>query len=145
MPRADFYVLPAPEPEARSRFLVKLLEKILGLGRQLYIRVPNEAEMRQLDKLLWEYRADAFLPHSPLAEGLHSPIEIGYGDARPAHRDVFLNLCLELPDVALEFDRITEIVIQQPEVLDACRANYRRCQQADFEIHMNDMRPKTGS
>lgn len=142
MPRADFYVLPSTEPQARNRFLLKLLEKVVGLGRALYIRTETEAEALHLDKLLWEYRADAFLPHSLVAEGLHSPIEIGYGDALPAHRDVFLNLCLELPEEALQFERITEIVIQQPDVLEASRANYRRCQQAGFKINMNDMRPK---
>ena len=142
MPRSDFYVLPTDEIEARRHFLCKVLEKVHGLGHRIYIRTPDEASARQLDQLLWDYRPDAFLPHSLIAEGLDSAVEIGYGDSRPEHREVFVNLELETDPLALEFERVIEVVVQQPEVLDATRSNYRIYQQNGFEIHMNDMRRK---
>tara|TARA_R110002095_G_scaffold157505_3_gene136643 strand:+ start:1090 stop:1521 length:432 start_codon:yes stop_codon:yes gene_type:complete len=142
MPRSDFYILATDDPQVRRRFLCRVLEKVYGLGHRVYIRAADEASAHQIDQLLWAFRADAFLPHSLIAEQLESPIEIGYGDSLPQHRDVFINLELEIAEAALEFTRIIEIVVQQEEVLAATRANYRRYQQQGYELHMNDMRRK---
>lgn len=140
MPRCDFYILAADDPQTRRHFLCKILEKVHGLGHRIYIRTGNETSARQLDEWLWEFRADAFLPHSLIAEQLDSAIEIGHGDSLPKHRDVFINLDLEVPDTALTFDRIIEVVIQQPDILEATRANYRHYKQRGYEVRMNDMR-----
>ncbi len=142
MPRSDFYILPTDDPQARRRFLCKVLEKVYTLGHRVYIRAGDETSARQLDELLWEFRTDAFLPHSLIAEQLNSAIEIGYGDSLPEHRDVYVNLELEVADVALGFERIIEVVVQQQDILDATRANYRRYKQQGYEIRMNDMRRK---
>jgi DNA polymerase-3 subunit chi len=142
MPRSDFYILPTDDPDARPRFLCKVLEKVQGLGHRIYIRAANENEAKQLDQLLWDYRPSAFLPHSLLAEQLGSPIEIGYGDSLPEHRDVYVNMALEADPLSLEFERIIEVVVQQEEILAATRNNYRDYQQRGYEIRMNDMRRK---
>ncbi|MFT6914651.1 MAG: DNA polymerase-3 subunit chi [Motiliproteus sp.] len=142
MSRSDFYILAADDPQARRHFLCKILEKVYGLGHRIYVRTGDEASARQLDEWLWEFRGDAFLPHSLIAEQLDDVIEIGYGDSLPGHRDVFINLELEVTDAALSFDRIIEVVIQQPEILAATRANYRRYKLQGYDIRMNDMRPQ---
>ncbi len=142
MARSDFYILPGDDGEARQRFLLRLLEKLSTLGRRIYLRAESEQQAGALDKLLWDYRPEAFLPHSLAVEKLPSPIEIGYGDTLPDHRDVYLNFALEVPAIALEFDRTIEIVVQQAAILDATRANYRRYRDAGYDIHMNDMRRK---
>jgi DNA polymerase-3 subunit chi len=142
MPRSDFYILPTDDPDARRRFLCKVLEKVHGLGLPIYIRADSETAARQLDELLWSYRPDAFLPHSLIAEQLDSPIEIGYGDSLPRHRKVYVNMALEAQPSALDFERIIEVVVQQDDILEATRANYRHYKQRGYEIHMNDMRRK---
>lgn len=142
MPRSDFYILPSDDSDSRRRFLCKVLEKVHGLGHRIYIRAGDEAAAKQLDELLWDYRADSFLPHSLIAEGLGSPIEIGHGDSLPQHREVYVNMALEASELSLSFERIIEVVIQQDEILEATRNNYRRYQQRGYEIHMNDMRRK---
>lgn len=142
MARSDFYILPTEDPDARPRFLCKVLEKVYGLGHRIYIRAASENDAKLLDQLLWDFRPSAFLPHSLLAEQLGSPIEIGYGDSRPDHRDVYVNMALEAEPLSLEFDRIIEVVIQQTDILAATRSNYRDYQQRGYDIHMNDMRRK---
>ncbi len=141
-PRSDFYVLPSADVASRERFLYKLLERISPLGRRIYIRTDSEASARALDRSLWDYRPEAFLPHALVAAKEPVNIEIGYGDALPEHTDVYINLALEVPEQALRFNRTIEIVVQQDDILTATRANYRRYQQSGYEIHMNDMRPK---
>lgn len=143
MPRSDFYILATDDLQARRHFLCKVLEKVYRMGHRVYIRTSDEASAKQLDESLWEFRADAFLPHSLIAEQLDSTIEIGYGDTLPQHRDVFVNLELDVAEIALQFERIIEVVVQNQQILDATRANYRRYQQQGYEIRMNDMRSQS--
>lgn len=145
MARADFYVLAEDFLEARDAFLARLLEKVVTLGRRVHVHAQDETEARRLDRLLWTFRPDSFLPHSLMAAGLEeAPIELAWGQDRPRHRDVWLNLALDLPSTALECDRLGSIVIQQPEILAASRKHYRRCQEAGFVMHLHDMRPAPG-
>lgn len=140
MPRADYYILPDSEPESRAAFLCRLCEKILGLGMRVFISTEHEAAARRLDQQLWTTRPQSFVPHSLLHGQPDSPIEIGWGEQLPEHRQVFVNLSGRLPDNAFHFDRIVEIVVQTPEVLANLRDNYTRCRDHQFEIHNHDMR-----
>jgi len=138
--RADYYILPNTEPESRAAFLCRLCEKILGLGMRVFISTEHELAARQLDQQLWTARPQAFIPHGLFGSTPDSPIEIGWGDQIPAHREVFINLSGQLPELAFQFERIVEIVIQTPEVLAATRHNYARCRDRGIELHRTDMR-----
>lgn len=69
-----FYRLAAAPPEAA---LPELLEKSLGRGWRVLVRVGSAAAVAALDEALWTYRDDAFLPH-------------GRADARGAARQPVL-------------------------------------------------------
>jgi DNA polymerase-3 subunit chi len=141
--RADYYILPDTEPESRAAFLCRLCEKILGLGMRVFISTEHETAARQLDQQLWTARPQSFVPHVLLGGLPASPIEIGWGEQLPNHREVFINLSGRLPDTAFEFERIVEIVIQTPEVLAATRENYARCRDHGLELHRTDMRHRS--
>jgi len=138
--RADFYVLPTEATDERGRFLCKVVEKVYEMGRRIHIHAPSESDADRLDQLLWEFRPDSFIPHDLLQRDGDAAITIGWGPQRPEHRDVFVNLELAAPTDALEFERIIEVVIQQPDILAATRNNYRLYQQQQVDIKMHDMR-----
>ncbi|MBV1790551.1 DNA polymerase III subunit chi [Marinobacterium sp. D7] len=140
MSRADYYILADADPDSRELFLCRLCEKILGLGLRIYIHMPSEEDAARLDQRLWAFRADAFVPHVILGQTPAAPIEIGHGEQRPNHREVFINLALSLPEDAFEFQRIVEIVVQEDSILEATRQNYQRCRDRGVELHRNDMR-----
>ena len=142
MSQADFYVLPDAEPEKRTAFLCRLADKVLGQGLNIYIHVTGEIEAERLDQLLWDYRADAFIPHGLLNSKPDAPVQIGWGDQLPQHRDVYINLALEASTETLKFDRILEIVIQQPDILAATRKNFALYKNSGRTPKMHDMRPK---
>jgi len=142
MSQADFYVLPDAEPDSRTAFLCRLADKVLGKGLQAYIQVTSEAEAERLDQLLWDYRPDAFIPHGKLGSKPGSPVQIGWGDQLPEHRDVYINLNLEAGEEILKFSRILEIVIQQPDILAATRKNFALYKANGITPKMHDMRPK---
>lgn len=132
--RADYYVLSDADQDARERFLCRLCEKILTLGLKIYIHTPSAADAERLDARLWSCRPEAFIPHGLLGSAPPAPVEIGHGDQRPTHRDLFINMALELPEDAFSFQRIMEIVCQTPEVVSALRHNYRRCQEQGLNL-----------
>ncbi|KEA64821.1 DNA polymerase III chi subunit [Marinobacterium lacunae] len=140
MSRADYYILADADPDSRELFLCRLCEKILGLGLNIYIHMPSESDAERLDQRLWAFRPDAFVPHVILGDKPSAPIEIGHGEQRPEHREVFINLALSLPEDAFEFQRIVEIVVQDADVLEATRQNYQRCRDRGVELHRTDMR-----
>ncbi len=140
MSRADYYILPDSDADSRAAFLCRLCNKILSLGLRVFISTEHETAARQLDQQLWSAKADSFLPHVLLGQSPDSPIEIGWGEQLPDHRQVFVNLSGRLPDNAFHFERIVEIVVQTPEVLANLRDNYARCRDHQFEIHNHNMR-----
>ncbi|MEH6578940.1 MAG: DNA polymerase III subunit chi [Amphritea sp.] len=142
MSQADFYVLPDAAAESRTAFLCRLADKVLGRGLQAYIHVASESEAERLDQLLWDYRPDAFIPHGILNVKPDSPVQIGWGEQLPEHRDVYINLHLEAGEATLGFSRILEIVVQQPDILAATRVNYALYKKNGITPKMHDMRPK---
>ncbi|MDI3323720.1 DNA polymerase III subunit chi [Pontibacterium granulatum] len=142
MTEADFYVLPASDPEARALFLCRLCDRVLGTGKQMHIHCTGEEEAAHLDQLLWEHKPEAFLPHAMIGADTPAPITLGWADQRPDHQQVFVNMALDLPEDALNYERILEIVVQEPSILQATRNNYRLYQDKGITSRMNDMRKK---
>ena len=49
--------------------LPRLLEKVLASGQRAVLRCPDRARMEALDRALWTYGKDSFLPHGTRADG----------------------------------------------------------------------------
>jgi DNA polymerase III subunit chi len=58
--QVDFYHLTAAPLD---RVLPQIAEKVLAGGHRLLIVAGDEAQRRHLDRLLWTYAPDSFLPH----------------------------------------------------------------------------------
>jgi len=140
MTRIDFYILPATEPEDRFQFACRLVDKAAQNGHSIYIHTRNEADSKQLDDQLWQFRADSFIPHSLVSEQSNGRIEIGH-DADPAHHhDVLINLAHEVPLFFSRFQRVSEIVVQEEDVVRATRKHYAFYKERGYPLHNHDMR-----
>ena len=58
--QVDFYHLTATPLD---RALPQIAEKVLASGGRLLLVADSEAQRATLDKLLWTYNAESFLPH----------------------------------------------------------------------------------
>ncbi|MFA5965557.1 MAG: DNA polymerase III subunit chi [Sphingomonas sp.] len=58
--QVDFYHLTATPLD---RALPQIAEKVLSSGARLLLVAESEAQRAALDKLLWTYNAESFLPH----------------------------------------------------------------------------------
>ncbi len=142
MTRIDFYLLADQTEEARLKLACRLAEKIHRLGKDLYIHATNEDQSRRVDRLLWVYRDNSFLPHSLLGEQGDIPKElpyilIGYGQSPPLDRDIMINLSMETSPFFSRFDRVAEIVDESPENRLAGRNRYRFYQQRGYPLKIH--------
>lgn len=64
--KVDFYHLTARPLE---RVLPRIAERVLADGGRLLVVEADEARRRALDRLMWEYAPEAFLPHARSGEG----------------------------------------------------------------------------
>ncbi len=102
--RVDFYHLTRLPLE---RALPNICEKVLADGGRLLIVAADEALRTGLDRLLWSYASDSFLPHAQIGTGEDEaqPILLA-PDINAANRA--RNIALadgEWRDDALDFDR----------------------------------------
>ena len=102
--QVDFYHLTAMPLD---RVLPRIVEKVIGSGARLLV-VSEDADQRTaLDRLLWNYAPDSFLPHAQLGAGddRAQPVLIA-PDVNAANGARFIALVDgRWRDEALDFDR----------------------------------------
>ena len=119
-PRIDFYVLPDQQENGRALLACRVADKAYSLGHTVYLFTASEAQAAALDDLLWTFRQDSFIPHEryPLVIGTAAPAEV--------NAQVLINFTLALPDGFERFERVVELVDQQPEVLAKSRERFKQ-------------------
>lgn len=138
MTRIDFYSL--EDGSGGDRFLLtcRLAERIhLGERLRIYIHVADRAQAQHLDRLLWTYKEQSFLPHGLVGQTEEdlTPILIGH-DAEPGGEDqVLINLAPEVPTFFSRFERLCEPVDLEPAVRDAGRERFRYYRDRGYELH----------
>ncbi|KQT32446.1 DNA polymerase III subunit chi [Sphingomonas sp. Leaf412] len=102
--QVDFYHLTAMPLE---RALPRIAERVVAGGGRLLIVAEEEAQRVALDRLLWTYAADGFLPHAQIggADDARQPVLIA-PDVNAANRARNVALADGIwRDDALDFDR----------------------------------------
>jgi DNA polymerase III subunit chi len=137
MTRIDFYVLQAGAQLDRERLVCRLANKAFEQGQPLYIHTAASEEAERLDDLLWTFRDISFLPHQLLREGYTPdiPIFIGCGDAPPGAMKLMINLAHPAPSSIDGFERVIEIVGQEPDLRQQARERYRHYQNRGYSIN----------
>lgn len=102
--QVDFYHLTATPLD---RALAQIAEKVVGGGNRLLIVADSEAQRADLDRLLWTYGTETFLPHAQIGGETDTaqPILIA-PDVNAANGARFVALADGIwRDEALAFDR----------------------------------------
>lgn len=151
MTKVDFYILPADSVEQRHLFACRLAEKAYKLGNHIYIHSDDHAQANTLDQLLWSWRKGSFVPHQvapaspppPINHELPAAIVIGFGDGAnisPRHNDLLINLSNNVPDFFSRFERVSEIVVQEPAITKATRTSFRFYRDRGYPLNTHDLR-----
>jgi len=63
MTRVNFYILPDDQPASLQHYACKLAEQDWQSGNRVLIQTDTSEDSKLLDDLLWNIRADSFIPH----------------------------------------------------------------------------------
>lgn len=147
MTRIDFYILPVAEPHGALSFACRLTEKAWQGGHRVYIHGADEDQARALDTLLWTFRDSAFVPHE-LALGSAPrpgcPVVVGTGEDPGEHHDVLLNLGAAIPSFFARFDRVAEVVLNEPAARSESRRRWAFYKDRGYALTHHDMQSLRG-
>lgn len=131
MPEVLFYHL---ETQPLERVIPVLLEKTLERGWKAVVEVggPDRAEM--LDRLLWTYRDESFLPHGLAGAGdeADQPVLITTGPENPNGAEVRFFADRAVPQSAEGYRRIVFLFSgHDPDAVTEARAAWRTLREGN--------------
>ncbi|MBT4522261.1 MAG: DNA polymerase III subunit chi [Halieaceae bacterium] len=139
MTRIGFYVIQTADPDQRLHIAARLTDKAFQQGHRVFINSSNEPEARQLDELLWSFRSDSFLPHTLASSGQVDAITVGWGQEPQQHNDFLINLTVEIPAFFSRFQRVAEVVSQDPASLAASRKSWVFYKERGYQLEKHDL------
>lgn len=140
MTRVSFYLLNSIEPDERHLFVCRLAEKAYLQGHQVMIHTESLMQSQAIDKALWAFRADSFVPHQLLMTDttITAPVLISHQNtAPPKLMDVLINLNPVQPLFFSQFERLAEIIDANEEIKKQGRVRYQfyKDRGYDLDIH----------
>lgn len=134
MTRVGFYIVENEDEASRIRLALRLTDKAHQRGHRIFMHCENEAQARELDDLLWSFRAGSFLPHALAIDEPTEQICIGWGQEPAAHDDLLINLRPEVPAFIGRFRRVAELVNKDPQRLEALRDSWRYYRERGYAL-----------
>lgn len=137
MPEAFFYKLPKPE---KALLLCRIAEQYLQEGRRIVIIVEDENQGVTLDRFMWSWNNNSFVPHvydNGAVDCLDEPVVIASRETNPNGADVLL---LAKP-CSLAFMSRFEVIVDFAELYndvaaDASRKRFAAYRDAGYQPKM---------
>ncbi|MFY7866615.1 DNA polymerase III subunit chi [Roseateles sp.] len=124
----------------RLAYVCRLLRKAQLSGARVGV-CGSASVLQRLDLVLWEFEVCEFIPHLLLSPG---PVDQALLEATPIlltstiatlpHREVLLNLGLDLPEGFEQYQRVLEVVSKEPEQVQAGRRRYKHYEALGYPI-----------
>jgi len=138
------YLLAHPDEDPLMT-VCKLCGQYAANGKRVYGYSNDGAVVSDFDEKLWTYRDGSFVSHERYQGAeVEMPLPavlIGSHQGPDSHRDVLMNLSLEIPGWYTDFPRIVEVVAKGVDVRNACRARFRQYKAAGHEVKTFEQDP----
>jgi DNA polymerase III subunit chi len=140
MPRADFYLIDKPRFREDPLLLVcELARRAFDSGQHALILVRSGEQADELDEKLWEFDADAFIPHQIAGDdddAITPVLIVAPGTATPDRR-----LVINLRDECAPglFERVLEVVAADEAERTGSRERWKTYKAAGFDVGKHDM------
>lgn len=139
--RADFYLIDKPRFREQPLLLVcELCRRALAAGEPTLVLVRDTEQAEALDALLWEFDADAYLPHQIAGideDDEITPLLIAAPGTDCANRALVINL-RDAP-VPEPCARVLEVVPADPAARAPLRERWRAYQARGYALAKHDM------
>ena len=158
MTKIDFYITNINSLDDYWNFACRLTEKAFRKQCDVYLHTANEEHMAAVDKLLWTFRPNSFLPHSSeirseISSEISSENSGKNGDAASAtgeilvacsgdprdHHDVLVNLTEETPECFSRFTRVAEVVMGTDEAKAKSRQRYKYYRDRGYPLEVHNL------
>lgn len=139
MTQVDFYVLPKDGGLTVAQAVGRITEKALGEGHQVFIQTTDEAEAIDVQRGLWTFKAQSFLPSALVTLHDREPVAIGWAEPGLEYDDVLLNISGAVPGYFSRFRRLAEIVPQDEAKLAASRDAWRFYRDRGYPLAKHDL------
>jgi len=139
MTRVDFYVVADGAPDAGLSVAVRLAQKAFAAGHRLFIHTGSQQEASALNELLWRHTPASFLPHALADEDDQEAIVVGWQQEPANASDVLINTATDIPPFFSRFERVAEVVTQDPQRLEAMRAAWRFYRDRGYPLQKHDL------
>ena len=142
MTQVDFYILKHEARDDRFGLACRLAEKAWQNGHRVLMHVSDDEEARHLDRLLWLYREQSFVPHGLLgkADAGMNPVLITIQGQEPGEEhDVLINLAAEVPKFFSRFERVAECVDKDENARQLSRSRFRYYREHGYPLNSHDI------
>lgn len=141
MTHIDFYLLGKDNVDGGDRIACRLAEKAFRLGHRIYMYTDGVDTCEKLDRLLWTFSANSFVPHTVALEANDSdtPVCIGFQGPPPGFADVLISLSKEVPTFFSRFERVAEVVGASDSEKQQARERYRYYRDRGYELQTHDL------
>jgi DNA polymerase III subunit chi len=140
MPRADFYLIAKPRFRDDPLLLVcELARRAFDSGQRALILARSFDQAEQLDEKLWEFDADAFIPHQIAGDDddAITPVLIASPESQTGDRPLVINLRDDCAPGL--FERVLEVVPADEAQRLGSRKRWTIYKTAGFEVAKHDM------
>jgi len=140
MPRADFYLIDKPRFRDDPLLLVcELAKRAFDSGQPALILARSIDQAEQLDEKLWEFDADAFVPHQIAGDDddAITPVLIVSPETSTADRPLVINLREDCAPGL--FERVLEVVPADENERLGSRNRWKTYKAAGFDVAKHDM------
>lgn len=143
MTKVDFYT--GVDDKLHTACL--LSHKAMQNGLRVLLHTPDEATSALLDKLLWQHPALAFIPHCQSTDAAASemPVIISHQPEPFPHSELLISLHSSSLPFFSRFERVIEIVSQEPEDARLGRERYGFYRERGYEMRHFDLSKKSTS
>ena len=139
-PRVDFYKLSSQSKSSINRFCCQLADKVVKMGKPVFVMTNDETETRLMDDVMWSFSDSSFVPHDTQGNTVDTDTPVIIGHQIPAGgRYLLINLTDKIPGNLLEYERIAEIINDEPQILHQGRARYSSYKNDAYPLHYHEI------
>ena len=124
----------------RKDFLIyvcKLIEKGYKQNiNPIYIKTNTQKQAEELDKILWTFRQESYIPHTLVDQVSNNtqPVQIGWIDNEIEDAEAIINLSDGMPDISNHLKKIHEIIENIDEKKEKARERWKKYKSIGFNI-----------
>jgi len=137
--RIDFYRLSAGDPLQAACLVTG---KAYRAGYRVRLFAADESRLAELDRRLWTFRQNAFVPHAVRERrdpDFPEPVVLAGDCADPEGAAVLVCASAPPEDCLDRYERVADFVPADPEGRSAARDRYARYRDAGHDLHVHDL------